>query len=292
VRGVHIVRRAGWAAVLLTLIMIVAAEGGAWVAAERFREGLGAMDGPALAARRREYDAIRDWGMFDTGLRLRVNPALRQRLLTLADFVIADYRRDDPSMSVADWREAKAALDWALTLSPGDRQVRARQLIAEGHLLRFSARSQRRGSDASRQAYQNAIDRFEEAAKLDERSYDPYLGISNIQSYALDDVDRAADAIDRAEARGYKPGRRERAQLGDGYLRRADRTRRHARTLEDESMRTELEKARGDYERCVERFEPIQDFGRSAFNMEYCRAHLARITLELAVEPEFQWMQQ
>jgi hypothetical protein len=232
--------------------------------------------------------------MLDSGLRLRVNRALRRRLIALADSVIGDFRRDDPSMSAAEWRAAGEALDWALDLAPFDRRLRARQLICQGHLLRLSARTQRRGGDAAKQAYQTAIERFEAAAKIDEESYDPYLGISNIQAYALDDVDRAAEAIAHAEERGYRPGRRERAQLGDGYLRRGDRLRRRARLLSDEPRRAELEKARGDYARCVERFEPIQDFGRSAFNLDYCRAHLDRLALELALEPEpeLRWVQQ
>jgi hypothetical protein len=217
---------------------------------------------------------------------------LRRRLVALAETVIADYRRDDPTMSAAEWRQANDAIKWALALSSRDEGLRARQLTCEAHLARFAARSQRRGSEASRQAYQLAVERFQAAAKLDERSFDPYLGISNIESYGLDEVDLAALAIEEAEKRGFAAGRRERAQLGDGYLRRADRSRRRARTLDDEAQRRlELEKARSDYARCVERFAPIRAFGNAAANLSYCRGHMIRIATELDFDTDTRWVQ-
>ena len=285
------VTRAPLVALLLSGVGLVATEGGAWVVAERFRNDLERLDGRSLAEKRREYDEIRAWGVLDTGLHLRVHGALRRRLVGLADTVIADYRRDDPSMSASEWRQARDAVRWAMDLSRGSDRLRARQLLCEAHLARFAARDQRRGTEASRQAYQLAIDRFQEAARLDDASFDPYLGISNVRSYGLDQVDLAGTAIEEAEKRGYAPGRRERAQLGDGYLRRADRSRRRARGLDDEHRRLELEKARADYERCVERFESIRGFAKAAVNLAYCKVNMERVTSELAFESDMQWVQ-
>jgi eukaryotic-like serine/threonine-protein kinase len=290
----RLLRRLPLVAILLGIIGTFASEGGAWVAAERFRAGIDGIDAATLVQKRHEYDGIRSWGPFHTGLRLRVNGLLRRRLVELADGVIADYRRDDPTMTAADWRQATAAIKWALELSPRDSQLRAKQFICDAHLARVAARTQRRGTDAARQAYQLAIERFQAAAKLDDRSFDPYLGISNIESYGLDEVDQAAIAIEEAEKRGFKSGRRERAQLGDGYLRRADRSRRRARGLDDEQeRRLELEKARSDYARCVERFEAIRDFGNAAANLAYCRAHMYRVATELDfdIDPDARWLQ-
>ncbi len=287
-------RRLAIVALLLWVLGVVATEGGAWVAAERFRSGLDGLEGRTLAEMRREYDGIRASSLFDTGLELRVDGQLRRRLLGLADTVIADYRRDDPSTSAASWRQARDAARWALEIDPGDDHLRSRQLISEAHLARLAARTQRRGSDASRKAYLASIDLFDQAARLDGASFDPYLGISNIRAYGLDEVDLAAAAIEQAEKRGYVPGRRERAQLGDGYLRRADRTRRRARLIDDEDdRRRELERARADYERCVERFDTIREFGRSSANLAYCRAHQERIASELAPARAslFWWME-
>jgi hypothetical protein len=278
---VAVATRGMWALLLMFVVGTIATEGGAWIASARFRHGLDELEGRTLAERRQEYENIRRWGTFDIGLRSLVDLPLRGRLVALADAVIADYRRDDPAMSSTDWRQANEALKWALTLSPGDPAILARQRMCEGHLARIAARAQRRGTDAARQGYLASIAQFEEAARLDAKSFDPYLGISSVQSYGLNEIDRAAEAIEEAERRGYVPGRRERALMGDGYLRRADRTRRRARQLDDEPERAELVKALADYERCVERFEPIQDFGRSRQNLQYCTAHRDRISAEL-----------
>jgi eukaryotic-like serine/threonine-protein kinase len=275
------VRRMAWFAMQVAVVLLIAAEGGAWVAAERFRRDIPAVDGRTLADRHRQYAGIRSRSMFDTGLRLRVNQPLRRQLVGLADMVIADYRSDGPTMSAAEWRQANDAMKWVLELAPWDDAMRARQALCEAHLARFAARRYRRGTEASRQAYDAAIALFRSAARLDTRSYDPYLGISNIQAYGLDDVDLAAEAIEQAEKRGYQPGRRERAQLGDGYLKRADRARRRAAGLSGEQRRSELERAREDYERCAERFDPIRDFGNAAGNLDHCRANSDRISSEL-----------
>ncbi|MGH9309248.1 MAG: serine/threonine protein kinase [Vicinamibacterales bacterium] len=283
-------RRVAWFVAQLAAVAMVAAEGGAWVSAERFRHGIQSLEGRTIAQKYRQYDDIRSWSLFDMGLRKRVDQPLKQRLVALTDTVIADYRRDGPTMSAAEWRQADEAMKWALELDPWDSRLRARRAICEAHLARFASRVHRRGTDASREAYRAAIARFEEAAALDDSSFDPYLGISNIQAYGLDDVELAAEAIERAEKRGYVPGRRERAQLGDGYLKRADRTRRRALSLSGDARRVELEKARDDYARCVERFGPIQDFGRSRANMEYCRSHRDRIGDELDPVFSFPWV--
>jgi hypothetical protein len=282
-------RVAGFVAQLVT-VALLAAEVGACVSAERFRLGIAGIEGRTLGEKQRQYEEIRSWGLFDFGLRSRVDEPLKRRLVALTDTVIADYRRDGPTMSAADWRQANEAMQWAIELDPWDRQLQARQAICEAHLARFASRVHRRGTEASREAYRSAIAKFEQAAALDDSSFDPYLGISNIQAYGLDDVALAAEAIERAEKRGYSPGRRERAQLGDGYLKRADRSRRRAQALSGDARRAELEKARDDYDRCVERFTPIQDFGRSAANMEYCRIHRDRIEEELTPVFEFPWV--
>ncbi|MGH8637434.1 MAG: hypothetical protein ACREUZ_09915, partial [Burkholderiales bacterium] len=283
-------RRAVWFAMQLVVVVLIAAEGGACVAAEQFRSGIHAVDGRTLAEKHREYNRIGTWSAFDTGLRLRVDRPLRRQLVAVADTVIADYRRDGPTMTAADWRQASDALKWVLELSPGDARMRARQVTCDAHLARFAARRHRRGSAASREAYEAAIAQFREAAALDDESFDPYLGISNIQAYGLDDVDLAAEAIEQAGKRGYTPGRRERAQLGDGYLKRGDRSRRRALALSGDPRRAELEKARADYERCVERFEPIQDFGNAAGNLSHCKANIDRIEPELEFRFEFPWV--
>lgn len=273
-------------AVMLILVGMTAREGVALLAAERFRARVQGLDGATLASRRLEYDGIDRWGVFDIGLRVRVNGPLRKRLIALADPVIEDYRRERPSMGVAQWRQANDALAWALSLSPDDAALRAKQQICEGHLARLAARTAPRGSDASRQAYRTAIAKFRNAAALDDSSYDPYIAMSNIQLYGLDALDEATAAVAAAEKRGFVPGRRERAMIGDGYLRRAQKSRRLAEDLTGEQRRRELESARTDYGQCIAAFDPIIGFGNAAANLELCKRLLESVSEDLAIESE------
>jgi serine/threonine protein kinase len=273
-------RAAMWASVLLILISLIATEGVAWIAAERFRHSLDRVEGRSLAETMNDYQSIRARSVLGAGLRLRVDQPLHRRLVSIADQVIADYRLEEPTMGPAEWKQAQQSLRWAERLEPRDRSLRARLALCDAHVLRLSARGQPAAS--ARAIYKRAIDRFRAAADLDDRSYDPYLGISRIAVYGLGDVDLAADAIKRAEKRGYVSGRRERALLGDGYLRRADVSRGTARNLSGEQRRRELEKARADYQGCIDAFDPILDFGYAAENIESCKAQLARIDEELA----------
>ena len=152
----------------------------------------------------------------------------------------------------------------------------------DAHVIRLAARTQ--SASAARATYRRAVERFQAAADLDGDSYDPYLGISRIAVYGLGDVDQAASAIQEAEKRGYVSGRRERALLGDGYLRRATAAWSTARTLSGDQRRRELEKLRGDYKGCVDAFDPIVGFGNAAKNLEICKGQLERIDEELGTD--------
>jgi hypothetical protein len=277
-----LVQGGAWAAMLLVLVALVATEGVAWVAAERFRRSLDSVDGGTLAEAKSDYDGIRARSVLCTGLRLRVNEPLRSRLLALADSVIVDYRREEPTMAAAEWKQAQQALRWAAQLGRGNRRQRANLLTCDAHVIRLAARGQT--PPVARATYRRAIDRFRAAAASDDQSFDPYLGISRIAVYGLGDVDQAGWAIREAEKRGYVSGRRERALLGDGYLRRATATRLTARRLSGEQRRRELEKARADYQGCIDAFDPIVGFGESAKNLEVCKGQLERIDEELGAE--------
>jgi hypothetical protein len=175
-------------------------------------------------------------------------------------------------------------LRWAIGLAPPSRSLEARLRTSEAHVIRLSARGQ--SATAATLTYRRAIEKFRDAADLDDRSVDPYLGISRIAVYGLGDLDQAAGAIHEAESRGYVSGKRERALMGDGYLRRANTSRGVARRLSGEQRRRELEKARADYEGCIDAFDPIVGYGFSAKNLETCKAQLGRVEAELGAQVE------
>jgi tetratricopeptide (TPR) repeat protein len=244
------------------------------------RSELGRLDGRGVAVKRQTYERLRRWNLLHLGPRLRLDDPLRERLVSLADAVLLDYRQEEPTVAEAQWRQASEALKWAANLAPGDARILPKELNCEAHLNRIAAQSRMKTSaTVARQAYKQAIEQFTRAAALDPASPDPYLGLSRIYIYGLENVDEGANAIHEAESRGYQPGRRERALLGDGYLRRAEKSRRQ-RVFGDQRRRA-MESARDDYRRCVDFFDPIIGFGKAAENLEFCKRRLDAANREL-----------
>jgi hypothetical protein len=269
------------AALSLTFVALVALEGVAWIFAERFRDGITAIDERNVPIRRAAYDGVDRWSLLDLGLKVRVDYPLATALRAVGERVVADYRKETPVMGPAEWAHAQQAFAWARELSRPSRALQARQLLAEAHVKRLEAQAEP-GIGRATLAYQDALAKFRQSAAADEKSFDPYLGIAVMQVYGLGDVDAAAAAIDKAIERGYAPTRRETALLGDGLLRRGASTRQRAQVLTGDLRLKELMRARTDFERCVALFEQIVEFGRAANNLERCKSHMQGIDRQLA----------
>ncbi|MBP1635955.1 MAG: serine/threonine protein kinase, partial [Acidobacteria bacterium] len=113
-----------------------------------------------------------------------------------------------------------------------------------------------------------AVQKFEEAAKLDGRWPDPYLGLARTYIYGLDDLDRAIAALHEAEDRGYRPGNRELVQLADGYRSRGDRMRRDAQSVRGlDQEKDYLEKALEAYRQSFDLYRQAMGFGDVSANM-------------------------
>ena len=265
---------------MLFAVSVLATEGIAWMFAGNLRNSIETLDERNVRDRRKAYDAVDEWALLDIGLRLRVNGRLRQALAAVGERVITDFRREVPDMGPSEWAQANEALAWAADLSPRNTGLRAKRLLTEGHVRRFKAQAAKRGSAATLLA-EAALAKFREAADADPKSFDPYLGMARIQVYELWKVDDAAASIAEAEKRGYVSGRREKALLGDGYLRRANVTSRSAAILTGEQRWRELNNARADYERCIAFFDPIVAFGNAAENLEKCKTQLERVNERL-----------
>src|SRR5262249_54835826 len=157
----------------LMLLSITTTEGVAWLAAEHFRNStIPAIDERTVISSREAYDAVARWSLLDLGLRLRVDRPLVATLRAVGDRVIADYRREVPTMGPEEWRQAQAAFSWARTLSPGDAGLRSKELTAEGHVRRLTAQKAKSASIATANA-QAAVVRFRDAAAADPSSFDP-----------------------------------------------------------------------------------------------------------------------
>jgi hypothetical protein len=193
--------------------------------------------------------------------------ALKNRLLSSAEAVIAEYRDNDaPAVYEATWTKARDQLSKAMELDPDDKSVRGALRITEGHLDRIIAE---RSRGAVRQKWLNAaLMKFEEAAQLLKRSPDPYLGLARIYVYDTNDLDKAEEALRKAEDYGHPMGKREISQLADGYRRRGDRIWRESRSFTDlpNQERDYLGKAKQDYKHAEELYSKVGLFGDALRN--------------------------
>ena len=130
------------------------------------------------------------------------------------------------------------------------RTLRAELRYCEGHLHRIDGEAETRGTSARRRSQQftDAVAAFREAAELRRGWPDPFLGLARVFIYGLDDIDRAADAMQAGAGLGYTPGDRETAQLADGYRVARRQLWRTARQLADLPQETDyLQRATDAY---------------------------------------------
>lgn len=213
--------------------------------------------------------------------------ALKRRLIAAADEVILDYRNNDaPTVYEAQWALAKAHLAHAMELDSDDNQVKGRLRVCEGHLDQITGD---RSRSPARQKYWNvAVAKFNQAADLLKKSPDPYLGLARIYVYELNDMDKAEDALKQAARYGHPTGKRETAQLADGYRRRADRFWKEARGLTDvpDEERDYLNKARQDYIHAQDLYQQVGLFGDALRNQMLAMQSQQRVEERLS---QMQW---
>lgn len=168
--------------------------------------------------------------------RRQVDDEMRDALATHATRVIDDFRRDRPTVRERQWQQAKVWLGYALRIDPGRTSLLARLRYCEGQLNRIDGEArlrEGRRQDADR-LLSAAVSRFEESADLDRAWADPWLGLLRTYVYALEDIKKAIAALNEAERRGYRAGRREFVQLGLAHYQIADRSRRECEELPDD----------------------------------------------------------
>jgi serine/threonine-protein kinase len=200
--------------------------------------------------------------------------SLRSRLLADATRVINQYRdADAPATTEGDWLRARTNAARALELWPDDRTVRGTLRIIDGHLNRI-----RGGVRKDAKLLQQSRENFEEAAQLMPKSPDPWLGLARLYVYSLRDVDAAENALKKAEHNGHDIGKRETAQLADGYRDRGERTLREAQNAVSKTEEDRyIELAQKDLQRARELYESIIPFGGAATNLHRTYDTLQRL---------------
>ncbi len=190
--------------------------------------------------------------------------SLRNRLLADADRVLKQYRdADAPTITEGDWVRARTSAARALELMPRDKTVRGTLRIIDGQLNRIRGTARK---DAK--LLQQSRENFDEAAQLMPKSPDPWLGLARLFVYSLHDVESAEVALKRAEHNGHNIGKRETAQLADGYRDRGERTMREAQNAVSRSEEDRyIELSRKDLSRARELYESIIPWGGAANNL-------------------------
>ena len=201
--------------------------------------------------------------------------AIKTRFLAAVDRTIEAYRNSD-AVSEAQWKSTRDLASRALALEP-DEATRGKLRLAEGHLARISAAAHRSGAD-----YLQAIEKYNEAQALLPASPDPQLGLARVYVYGLKEIDKAYQALHEAEVRGYQLGNREKLQLADGYLDRADRmywASRSVRGLQQE--KDQVLRSRDDYQRALELYQGIAPYGKSGAAIPRVQKSLESVNFRL-----------
>jgi len=266
--------RLGAGLVLLAAIGVVMNEASVWSDARRLRVDVATAQPGGAHDLWDRYQALSSRSLLRVGVAGLRGP-LRDRLIAQADRVIADYRQDAPAVREAQWREAATLLTDVLHLDPSDRIATSRLRYCEGHLQRIDGEARKRKKQNAAPQLHAAVDKFTEAARLDQRWPDPYLGLARTYIYGLDDLDRAIAALKDAENRGYKPGNRELVQMADGYRSRAERMRRDAAGVKGlDQEREYLENALKDYRQALELYRQAMGFGDVSANMRQVQTRI------------------
>jgi serine/threonine protein kinase len=169
---------------------------------------------------------------------------VKQRLVGAADHVIVSYR-DGTNVSDGRWKEAHDYLAHALTVDPDD-ATRGELRLTEGH-VEYGAHQ-----------YSDALEKFEEAARLLPHSADPQLGLARVYIYGLGNIESGDQALQEAEHRdpNFRLGKREKALLADGYRGRGDRMVKDLSNVQGlPAEKDELQRARDDYKRSLELYQ-------------------------------------
>ncbi len=257
-------------AVMFFLLSMVMRECVGLARADRLRERIDAIEADQVQEIRSEYRRFASTGPLGLGTG-PLRAQLRDRMVALADRTILEFRSDAHIVSEVEWERARDCIAFAQDLSSRS-AIAAKRAYIDAHLVRIAARD--------RTGFEAAVRGFRESARMDPQAPDPYLGLARVYAYSLREVEPLIDAIKEAEQRGYEPGPREQAQIGDAYRFRADRARAAAASLDGEERTEQLASAAEDYGQCIAHFEGLNFFD-SENNLRTCRRRLAAIVEEL-----------
>jgi serine/threonine-protein kinase len=280
-------RRLLKAALILMVLIIAAKEIRISIAASALADVVSTQDLTAINQTWNQYETLTD-GSLQMGGR-PLERALVNRTTVLAESVIARYKDSSVIVWESQWRQAREALDHSLRRNRSNRSREAALRYCEGQLHRIDGEARtaelraaadkgdsRKGDDkgpAAQRELDAAVTAFREAAELRPAWPDPFLGLMRT-FVALDDIERAADALAQAQRYGYAPDRRDWLHLGDGYLARGARL---AAVKELDS----LMRAADAYTRAIELYGKALGYRGAAQRMRDAHRQLQQVEEEI-----------
>jgi serine/threonine protein kinase len=255
---------------LLVTCLLLASQ--VWVRSEAatMRHDLVAQPSPDLDNLWGRYRKLAPFGLIPGSGLGDVHDELRSALLKSADRVLNGYRGDDPTSTVKGWQKAHDRLQAAVDLDYHDRPTRAKLLYAQGHLDRIDAQSLRAKGEKNEahQKVRDAVDEFQDAAKLAPDWPDPYLGLAHVYAYEQPDLKQLEAALNELERRGYPMGRREKAVLADGYRMQAEQILAQSQGAKGTDQETELlERSRDTFTEAIGLYRQANGFANAKANM-------------------------
>lgn len=271
-------RRWRSAVLLGAAVLLVGNEYAACQTAAALRADLPTREDATLDAAWATYQRVENRSLLGVARR-RVDDEMADALVTHANRVIADFRQDRPTVRERQWQQARAWLASALRVHPSDATLVARLRYCEGHLSRIDGEARLREGqqlEADRRLH-DAVSRFDEAARQDRAWPDPWLGLLRTYIHGLGDLEKAVSALNEAERRGYRAGRREFAQLADAHYAQADRARRECERLPLDSACGCLQHSARLYRSAVSWFDRAAGHPEASRGLVRAHAGLAQI---------------
>ena len=260
----------------VVVMLIILAQGAAWVRTERLRDRLGRVEATDIERLRTDIRRIQANAPFPSALSGRLRRSVTERMLLIADRPIHDYRQD-LFVSQLQWQDAQRSLALAAEFNAGESYLAAKTALVDAHLTRISAQERGLAARDRQKRLTAAMSRFIESARFDASSPDPYIGQARINAYDLHDFDALAANLAEAEKRGFTPGRRERTQLGDTLRFRADRAIEQAARAPIDDRRRLLGQASADYEACAGKFDGLTGYHDAERVLAYCQGRHAAV---------------
>lgn len=183
-----------------------------------------------------------------------VRTPLQELLKRSCERIVNEYRSSDSSrIRERHWMQCRRYMTRAVQLDPSDRKSAAMLEYANGHILRINRKNL------------DAIAAFQNAASLQPKWPDPYLGMARTYVYNLEDVDRGTQALDRAKELGYRFGRRELAMMAEAHKTRGVKALENADVVQGSDQEEEfLKKAKREFDDALKIYLEISPWGNSS----------------------------